>query len=100
MSIYTAAFTVYSYHFHKWISDNRWMRATRNLPLRRVYAGFMVLLFILSIGATIAQPYLPKKSYALSSKARNILPEKNARLAKDLKFDTAKGTYAYNAGLT
>lgn len=62
----------------------------------RAYSGLVIALFLVSIVATVADPFLKAQPYRLNDAARAVLPRQNDDLTQYLKFDGKTGVYEYN----
>lgn len=81
-----------------WLADSPHTYFRPKDGLRRWYASFVLLLFVLASFTAALQPFITPKAYGLDSKSKNILPEQNPRLADKLRYDPKTASYAYNAG--
>ncbi len=72
----------------------------RHDRMYRLYAAVMLMVFVLSLAATVWQPFLTVRPFHLSSAASALLTETNPAFAAVLKHDPLKQQYGYNQAYT
>lgn len=71
-----------------------------NTNWQRVYAGLVLVLFVISTLAAAIQPFLDLRPYPLNDQVRAILPEQSRQYSKLLKYDGQSKAYEFNAAYT
>ncbi len=64
--------------------------------LRRAYVIGVAGMFLLSVVATIVQPFIEDRPYRVSEEARAVLPKKNIEFGKLLKENAQDEKFVYN----